>query len=97
MAISLASWNHPEPILELLEAFPLSRFFSHRIAEPYPKKNIIILDILETMRKCGLELQPKQILYIDDRDIHPMVIRSCIGRIPRGEGISAIGMMQLGS
>jgi len=79
--LSLASWNEPENVLDLLSLFDIDRFFIFPVIEPHPNKYMMFQKIVMNLGGKGIRLLPEEILYIDDRDIHLEEIRKSIGNI----------------
>lgn len=79
--VSLASWNEPENVFELLSIFKIFDYLVYPIAEPHPNKHSMIKMILNNLEINGIKVRPEEILYIDDRDIHLMEVRESIGNV----------------
>jgi magnesium-dependent phosphatase-1 len=79
--VSLASWNEPENVFELLSVFKISDYLVYPMAEPHPNKNLMIKRILVNLEMKGIKVHPEEVLYIDDRDIHLMEVRESIGNV----------------
>ncbi|MGC9201569.1 MAG: magnesium-dependent phosphatase-1 [Thermoproteota archaeon] len=79
--VSLASWNEPKNVFELLSLFGIDKYFVFPIAEPHPNKHLMIQKIISNLSKRGIDISPNEILYIDDRDIHLSEIREKIGNV----------------
>ncbi|MEM3403487.1 MAG: magnesium-dependent phosphatase-1 [Nitrososphaeria archaeon] len=73
--LSIASWNQPENVLELLSMFSIIHYFAFPTIEPHPNKSHMIQKIVSNLRKKGIRIYPEEILYIDDRDIHLKEVR----------------------
>jgi magnesium-dependent phosphatase-1 len=79
--ISLASWNEPKNVFELLSLFRINKYFISPISEPHPNKYLMIQKIISNLSRRGINIFPDEILYIDDRDIHLSEIRKKIGNV----------------
>jgi magnesium-dependent phosphatase-1 len=79
--VSLASWNEPKNVFELLSLFGIDKYFVFPVAEPHPNKYQMIQKIVSNLSKIGTDISPDEILYIDDRDIHLSEIRERIGNV----------------
>ena len=79
--VSLASWNEPENVFELLSVFKISDYLVYPMVEPHPNKNLMIKKILTNLEVNGTRVHPEEVLYIDDRDIHLMKVRESIGNV----------------
>lgn len=44
--VSIASWNRPEPALQLLSLFDIIHYFKYPKIHPHPKKYEMILELL---------------------------------------------------
>lgn len=79
--VSLASWNEPKNVFELLSLFGIDKYFVFPMAEPHPNKYIMIQKIVSKLKQEGVYISPDEILYIDDRDIHLNEIREKVGNV----------------
>ncbi len=79
--ISIASWNHPVPVFTLLELFGLTEYFTRPKVEPHPYKERTIGALLEEFAAEGIQLQPHEVLYVDDRALHLRRVRDAHGPI----------------
>ncbi len=77
--LTIASWNKPKPVKEAMQLFGIAHFFKLVKAEFHPNKHLMIADILSTLSKEGINLEPQEILYVDDRDLHLNKIKEKIG------------------
>ncbi len=81
IVISLASWNAPEPCLEAFEKLDLLKYFTHPKVRPHPEKYKMIKELLEDLRGEGIEIEPNEILYVDDKSKHLSDVRKQIGEV----------------
>ena len=79
--VSLASWNEPENVFELLSIFKIFDYLVYPMAEPHPNKHSMIKKILTNLEMSGKRIYPEEVLYIDDRDIHLIDVRENIGEV----------------
>ncbi len=78
---SIASWNDPVPVFMLFELFGLAEYFTHPKVEPHPYKERTIGALLEEFAAEGIQLQPDEVLYVDDRALHLRRVRDAHGPI----------------
>jgi magnesium-dependent phosphatase-1 len=64
--ISLASYNHRQPVLEALRAFEIDHFFDHPVIEWSSRKDQMLKSILREFTKDGYLVDPQTTLFIDD-------------------------------
>ena len=79
--ISLASWNVPEPCFEALQKLDILKYFKRPKVQPHPEKHKMIKELLEDLKKDGIEVKPNEILYVDDRSRHLNDIKKQTGKI----------------
>ncbi|MGQ9781273.1 MAG: magnesium-dependent phosphatase-1 [Nitrososphaeria archaeon] len=79
--LSLASWNEPKNIFDLLSLFDIDRFFVFPIVEPHPNKHMMFQKIIAGLSLKGVKVLPEEILYIDDKDVHLKKIRALVGSV----------------
>ena len=72
------SWNIYEIAYEALKAFDILKYFNHLLIEFHPHKGLLMKRYL-TSRASYID--PKEIIYIDDRDIHIDEIRELVGEV----------------
>ena len=77
--IAMASWNKPEPVKEALRLFAIDQFFKIVKAEFHPDKYLMIENIISELARMGIELNAREILYVDDRTLHLEQIIKKIG------------------
>jgi len=79
--LALVTWNMPDPVIEALEKLGIRGCFDFIRAEPHPEKHKMIASLLEELSKMGVEVKPRDIIYVDDRDLHlPAIVRE-IGQV----------------
>jgi magnesium-dependent phosphatase-1 len=67
---------------QALRAFELDGYFHYLAIEPHPRKDKMLHRVLKRIREeRGVEIEPKDIVYVDDRDIHIKEIRENIGPV----------------
>ena len=64
--ISLASYNHPSPVMAALRAFAIERFFHHPVVEWSSDKARMLKSILRQFIQDGYLVSPATTLFIDD-------------------------------
>ncbi len=79
--LSVASWNRPEPALQLLGIFRLLGFFKYPKIYPHPRKYEMILELLNDLRAKGFDVSPEEVVYIDDRTIHIEDVWRQVGQV----------------
>jgi len=79
--LSIASWNKPEPVHELLKLFELDSFFRHPMVQFHPNKERMVMELLERLGEDGVTVEPEEILYVDDHDWHLVDIRGAVGPV----------------
>lgn len=79
--ISVASWNHPEPVLTIFEALGLAQYFTRPKVEFQPYKEKAIAMLLEELAADGVALRPEEVLFVDDRMLHFNRIRRFVGPV----------------
>jgi magnesium-dependent phosphatase-1 len=72
------SWNNPLNALAALRALGIDKYFDGHYIEPHPRKGIVMRKALEDI---GNHYSPREIVYIDDRDIHIEEIRELVGEV----------------
>ena len=79
--LSIASWNKPEPVYELLKLFELDSFFRHPMVQFHPDKDRMVRELLAKLEKEGVDVKPEEILYVDDHDWHLAEIKETVGLV----------------
>ncbi len=80
--VSSLSWNIPAIAKRALIAFEIYDLFDHHIIEPHPRKDLMIHKLLWQLKtRENINIQPKNVFYIDDRDLHIGDIYENIGNI----------------
>lgn len=64
--LSLASYNHPEPVWRALQAFDLLDYFQHPVVEWSGRKDLMLQRILADFAADGTAIQPGNALFVDD-------------------------------
>ncbi len=78
---SLVTWNKPEHVNEAIRLLEIDRFFEFVEVENTPKKHLLIARILARLSERGVQLEPHEILYVDDRTRHLKDIYDKVGRV----------------
>lgn len=81
MLISVASWNHPEPVFAIFDLLELSGYFTRPKVEPHPYKERTIATLFQELAADGMLLRPEEVLYVDDRRLHLQRVREVLGSI----------------
>ena len=80
--VSSVSWNIPAIAKRALIAFGVYDLFDYHVIEPHPRKDLMIRKLLWRLKvKENITVQPKDIFYIDDRELHINDIYENIGKI----------------
>jgi magnesium-dependent phosphatase-1 len=64
--ISIASWNHPEPVFAIFALLDLEAFFAHPKVEFHPHKDQMVARLLAELAADGTPVRPDEIVYVDD-------------------------------
>jgi len=64
--ISLASYNHPDPVRSALQAFEIDYFFQHLVVEWSSQKDRMLKRIFSEYLQDGYLVYPQTTLFIDD-------------------------------
>jgi len=78
---SIASWNHPEPVLSVLDLLDLRGLFTHPKVEFHPYKDRMVRALLAELRDEGMDMRPEEILFVDDRARNLDAVRAAIGPV----------------
>jgi len=79
--LAIASWNSWEPTYTVLNLLDIAKYFKYIVIEPHPCKHEMIGKILEMYERDFGPIEPSEVLYIDDRDIHINDIRKYVGKV----------------
>ncbi|HXF81815.1 MAG TPA: magnesium-dependent phosphatase-1 [bacterium] len=79
--ISVASWNRPEPVLEIFEQLDLMPYFTRPKVEFHPYKEKTIRALLDELAADGVRLAPEEVLFVDDRAVHLERVRRFVGPV----------------
>jgi magnesium-dependent phosphatase-1 len=79
--ISIASMNHPEPVLAIFDLLELTEFFTRPKVEPHPHKDRTIGATLRELAADGAVLQPDEVVFVDDKPMHLTQVREALGSI----------------
>jgi magnesium-dependent phosphatase-1 len=79
--LSIASWNHPEPVFAIFELLGLTGFFMHPKVEFHPNKDRMVAALLEELAAEGIPLSPEEVLFIDDRPEQLRRVREGVGPV----------------
>lgn len=78
---SLATWNNPKHIHEAIQLLEIDKLFDFIAVENTPDKHLLMSRILDGLSKRGVQLEPYEILYIDDQPRHLKDVYNKIGRV----------------
>jgi len=81
LIVSLVTWNKPEHVYEAIRLLEIDKLFSFIEVEFAPNKHLLIARILERLSEKGVQLEPHEILCIDDDTRHLKDICDKIGRV----------------
>ncbi len=76
LIVVTVSWNDPEVATEAIKSFGLQEYFMRNYIEPHPHKGVLIM---RAVKELGLE--PEEVVYVDDRDIHLREVRELVGNV----------------
>lgn len=76
LVLSVASWNDPPPVLELLRLFGLGELFKYPQVEwDVPKVEMIRRTVRLIRRNLHVDIRPEEILFVDDNEKHHEIVR----------------------
>jgi magnesium-dependent phosphatase-1 len=78
---SLVTWNKPEHVDEAIRLLEINKFFKFIEIEDTPNKHLLVTRILARLSERGVQLEPHEILYVDDRTRHLKDIYNKVGRV----------------
>ncbi len=81
LPVAIASWNHPDITVKILELLGVKKYFSYLGIEPHPHKYKVLLKIMDWYKHKYGYIHPGEILYVDDRRIHLEEIHERIGQV----------------
>ena len=81
LIVSLVTWNKPEHVHEAIRLLEIDRFFKLVEVENTPNKHLSIARILAKLSRKGVQLEPDEILYVDDSTRHLKDISDKVGRV----------------
>ncbi|MGC8565662.1 MAG: magnesium-dependent phosphatase-1 [Thermoplasmata archaeon] len=79
--VTSLSWNITKYAMEALKVLGIENLFDYHLIEYHPEKYKLLLKLLKELENKGIKILPKNIVYIDDRDIHINDIKKYIGDI----------------
>ncbi|HVH32217.1 MAG TPA: magnesium-dependent phosphatase-1 [bacterium] len=79
--ISVATWNHPEPVFAIFDLLDLTRFFVLPKVEAHPHKDRTIGATLRELARDGVALRPDEVIFVDDKPMHLTQVRQALGPI----------------
>jgi predicted phosphatase len=79
--VSVASWNHPEPVFAIFDLLDLTRFLVLPKVEAHPHKDRTIGVMLEELARDGVALRPDEVVFVDDKPMHLTQVRQALGPI----------------
>ncbi|MCY0849959.1 magnesium-dependent phosphatase-1 [Sulfuracidifex metallicus] len=68
--LGVATWNLPEKASLVFNALELSQLFDIVVSRPFPFKFLMLTEIINELRKRGVNVRRDEIMFIDDRRIH---------------------------
>jgi magnesium-dependent phosphatase-1 len=82
LVLSVASWNDPPPVLELLRLLGLGEYFTYPQVEwDVPKVEMIRTIVRLVRRNLHLDIGPEEIPFVDDNEKHHEIVREKEKRI----------------
>jgi len=78
---SLVTWNKPEHVDEAIRLLEINNFFKFIEIEDTPNKHLLVARILARLSERGVQLEPHEILYVDDATRHLKDIYKKVGRV----------------
>lgn len=79
--VSVATWNHPEPVFAIFDLLGLTSFFVRPKVEAHPHKDRTIGATLQELAGDGVALQPHEVIFVDDKPMHLAQVRQALGPI----------------
>ncbi len=79
--VSVASWNHPEPAFSIFNLLGLRDYFTHPKVEFHPNKDSMMRSLLDDLAAEGIAIQPREILFVDDRPEQLERVRKGVGPV----------------
>jgi len=79
--LATASWNNPTITIKVLELLGVKNYFQYLGIEPHPHKYRILLKIMKWYKRLHGIINPREILYVDDRRIHLDEIHRYVGDV----------------
>jgi len=82
LVLSVASWNDPPPVSELLRLFGFEEYFKYPQVEwDVPKVQMIRTIIRLIRRNLHVDIRPEEILFVDDNEKHHEIVKENEKRI----------------
>ena len=78
---SLVTWNKPEHVDEAIRLLEINKFFKFVEVEDNPNKHLLVARIMTRLSERGVQLEPHEILCVDDRTRHLKDIYDKVGRV----------------
>ena len=79
--VTSLSWNIPERVFPAIEVLGISDLFDFHATEYTDAKHERLFDLLAKLRRLGIIVPPRRVVYVDDRDIHIESIRKRVGDV----------------
>jgi len=79
--VATMSWNIQENALEALEKLDALDLFDYQGIEYNPRKYERLLNIISILKGKGISIEPNDVVYVDDRNIHIDEMRKYVGNI----------------
>ncbi len=78
---STCSWNEPDIAISALKALDVADKFDYQEIDPEPRKDLLMLDLVNRLGQNGDSIPQENIFYLDDRDIHMQEIRQHLPKV----------------
>jgi len=79
--VTSLSWNIPEHVFPAIDVLGISNLFDFHATEYTDAKHERLFDLLGKLRRRGIAIPPRRVVYVDDRDIHIESIRKKVGDV----------------
>jgi len=79
--VTSLSWNIPERVFPAIGVLGISGLFDFHATEYTDAKHERLFDLLAELRRRGIIIPSRRVVYVDDRDIHIESIRKKVGDV----------------